>query len=157
MEYTLKNVYIEKALQLGSSKNAKQLFLSMSKTGEVTSMGNWEKREALFYLEDLILREDSMGREWLPGDGETFPKLTVHIQHIFKKTSLIKLATLAALNWIMKHSNAKLGWDKFLGWWFPVEKEFFTNSSTLLHELPSIFTLDMIIPWMEFNLDLDLD
>ena len=82
MDYTLKNVYVEKALQLGSSKNAKQLFLSMSK---VTTMGNWDKREALFHLEDLILREDSMGREWLPGDGETFPKLTMHIQHIFKK------------------------------------------------------------------------
>ena len=106
MDYTLKNVYVEKALQLGSSKNAKQLFLSMSK---VTTMGNWDKREALFHLEDLILREDSMGREWLPGNGETFPKLTVPIWHIFKKTSLIKLATSAALNWIMKHSNAKLG------------------------------------------------
>ena len=43
----------------------------------------------------------------------------------------------------------KIGRDKFLLWWFPIEKEYLVYVSDLVSGLPEVFTLNMILEWSD--------
>ena len=59
------------------------------------------------------------------------------------------LAGTPAVNWMMKPTNTKLGRDKFLFWWHPIEKSFLIHTSNLVQKLPEVFTLGSIIEWAD--------
>ena len=49
----------------------------------------------------------------------------------------------------MKPTNTKLGRDKYLFWWHPIEKSFLIHTSNLVQKLPEVFTLGSIIEWAD--------
>ena len=103
-------------------------YVAIYPDGTVQTAGTLGKKEAIKALDDMILEEDSLARDWFPSDRESFPKLPVPIEDLVKKGIMVMPAAAAALNWMLKHCHGKIGSDKFLGWWFPVEKEDFIHT-----------------------------
>ena len=68
-----------------------------------------------------------------------------------KKPNLVKSASTKALKVFLTAGNLKLGKDSFPGWLFCVEKAYFLNTSTLLVNLPNVFTLSDIIDWVALD------
>ena len=66
---------------------------------------------------------------------------------LFKKPAKVKSAVAAALNNVMKQSNAKLGRADFIAWHYPITKELMLVTNSLLNNLPNPFTVSMIIDW----------
>ena len=62
---------------------------------------------------------------------QTFPLVALPLPELLKKGNQVKTAAAAVVNWMMKPTNTKLGRDKFLFWWHPIEKSFFIESAPL--------------------------
>ena len=63
---------------------------------------------------------------------DDFPKLNLDMAELLKKPPKVKSAVVAALNNLMKQSNAKLGRGDILAWHYPIEKEFLVFINSLL-------------------------
>ena len=138
MHYSLDNTMTKSLLALGESKQAKQLIVSENSLGLVQIRGNLPTKRALAILENAVLQEEAASREWLRQDLKTFPLLALPLPELLKKGNQVKTAT--AVNWMMKPTNTKLGRDKFLFWWHPIEKSFLIHTSNLDQKLPEVFT-----------------
>ena len=149
MHYSVDNTVTKSLLALGESKKAKQLILSENSLGLVEIRGNLPTKRALVILENAVLQEESASREWLRQDLRTFPLLALPLPELFKKGNQVKTAAAAAVNWMMKPTNTKLGRDKFLFWWYKIEKSFLIYTSNLVEKLPDVFTLGSIIEWAD--------
>ena len=147
MNFTLNNTHLNDALELGSTKNVKQLFLAESESGSLEMRGDLDKRIALKHLQDIINMEDALKGDWLERSSQSFPKLPRQFQYMSKNPRMVKNALTAACNNLMAGAGVKLGHDTFLAWHFPIEKAFLVHTAKLVTKLPKTFTLSMIIEW----------
>ena len=137
---------------MGVEKNSEQMIISINGQGKVEYKGNLDKRKALKELEGAVLQEESLAKEWLPHDLSSFPRLQLPLGKLLKSgPNKVKAATVSAVNWFLRQTNGKLGRDKFLLWWFPVEKEYLVYVSDLLSGLPEVFNLNMILEWSDLT------
>ena len=151
MEYKLKNVHVAKALELGSQKGAEQLFFAKKRDGSWEVCGELNKKEVMKFLQEGDITEEAKKMEWLTPGAEDFPKLEKPLAEILKTATKVKTAVAAALNYIMKLTNTKLGRGDFLAWHYPMEKDFMVYTGDLIEDLPNPFTLSMIINWSELQ------
>ena len=121
--------------------------MAIDKKGKTYFKENPDKRLALKELEKTVLEEDALQKEWLPDDLASFPRLPGPLSEILKNGNMTKWA--AAVNWMLKKMNSKLGRDKLLLWWFHIDKEYLVHVSSLVTRLPAMFNLNMIIEWSD--------
>ena len=145
MEYSLQNIHITQAQAMAEEKGAKQLVICKTRRG-VNYVSNWDIKEVLEFLKMKVEEEEAMRKTWLP-DQSRIPKLPLAMEEIMKKPNLVKTVATKALKAFLIPGNHKMGKGSFPAWRFPVEKAYFINTSTLLHQLPDIFTLSDIIDW----------
>ena len=147
MDYTLNNIHALKAIELGDSKGADQLYISRNKSGRLQFLGKWDKRAVKLELENLILKEDALKKTWIPESLDGFPSLTMPFEELLKKACLVKSASCAALNYFMKTENIKVGRGKFLMWHYPIHKTCMIHTQKYISKLPEVFTLSMVLNW----------
>ena len=147
MKYSLNNTYINQALQLGSAKNVKQLFLAECDSGSLDLRGDLDKRLACMLLQELINKEDAVRGDWVERSSPSFPKLPRQFQYLVKNPRMVKNALTTACSYLMAFAGIKLGHDTFLAWHYPLEKAFLVHTAGLVTKLPNTFTLSMIIDW----------
>ena len=88
--------------------------MAIDKKGKTHFKRNLDKRLALKELEKTVLKEDALEKEWLPDDLDSFPRLPRPPSDILKNGNMTKRAASAAVNWMLKKTNSKLGRDKLL-------------------------------------------
>ena len=147
MDFTLNNIHALKSIEMGDSKGADQLYMSRNISGRLEFLGKWDKRVVIMELENLILKEDALKKNWIPKSLDGFPSLNMPFEDLLKKANLVKPATSAALNYFMKADNIKLGRGKFLMWHYPIHKTYMTHTYKFISKLPEVFTLSMILNW----------
>ena len=65
MNFSQKNIHLNRALELGSSCNVKQLFLAENPDGSISLRGDLDIREASKRLLKVIRMEDAVKCDWL--------------------------------------------------------------------------------------------
>ena len=149
--YNLNNVHVNRLLQLGKEKGVQHLVMAKMRDGRVEIKGDFNKKEAVKELQKKILEDEALKMNWVRPGQDDFPKLSLEMAELLKKPPKVKSAVAAALNNLMKQSNAKLGRGDFLAWHYPIEKEFMVFTNSLLNSLPNPFTLSMIIDWSDLQ------
>ena len=114
MDYSLQSKTAEHLISLGKAKHCRQPIVAIDKKGKTHFKGNLDKRLALKELEKTVLKEDALEKEWLPDDLDSFPRLPGPLSDILKNGNMTKRAAAAAVNWMLKKTNSKLGRDKLL-------------------------------------------
>ena len=147
MEYSLNNVYVKKALVIGSDKGVKQLFFAQHGDGKFEIRGDLDKLSVLNRLEMEINREEALKCQWLVKKDPKFPKLPRSMEFVLKQPRLVKSATISVINHLMTSAGVKLGRDKFPAWNFPLDKCMLVHTSSLVTSMPDIFSLSDIIEW----------
>ena len=66
MNYYLNNTFVLTALDMGKERGAKQLMVCKKKDGGVEVKGDWDKREVVTALQQMISEEDAMALKWVP-------------------------------------------------------------------------------------------
>ena len=74
MEYSLNNVYVKKALEIGSQKSVKQLFFAKHVDGKFEIRGDLDKLSVLKQLEMEVNMEEALKCKWLVKRDPKFPK-----------------------------------------------------------------------------------
>ena len=143
MNFSQKNIHLNRALELGSSCNVKQLFLAENPDGSISLRGDLDIREASKRLLKVIRMEDAVKCDWLTRGAPDFPKLPRNMKFILKQPRMLKNALTSA--------GVKLGQGTFLAWHFPVEKAYLVHTAGLVDKLPNMFTLSNIIEWSAFK------
>ena len=82
MNFTLNNTHLNDALELGSAKNVKQLFLAESENGSLEMRGDLDKRIAVKHLQDIINMEDALKGDWLERSSQSYPLPPTNIKKI---------------------------------------------------------------------------
>ena len=143
MNFSQKNIHLNRALELGSSCNVKQLFLAENPDGSISLRGDLDIREASKRLLKVIRMEDAVKCDWLTRGAPDFPKMPRNMKFILKQPRMLKNALTSA--------GVKLGQGTFLAWHFPVEKAYLVHTAGLVDKLPNMFTLSNIIEWSAFK------
>ena len=152
MEYKLDNIHVTKALELGSKKGPVQLFALQKGDGSWELSGDLDKKKELMkFLQEDDVNKEAEKMEWLTPGAKDFPKLETPMADILKAAPMVKTAVAAALNYVMKLTNTKLGRGEFLAWSYPMEKDFMVYTSDIIQDLPNPFTLSMVIDWSELQ------
>ena len=120
MEYKLDNIHVTKALELGSKKGPVQLFALQKGDGSWELSGDLDKKKELMkFLQEDDVNKEAEKMEWLTPGAKDFPKLEKPMADILKAAPKVKTAVAAALNYVMKLTNTKLGRGEFLAWSYP--------------------------------------
>lgn len=149
MDYSLNNTFVLTALDMGKERGAKQLVVCKKKDGVVEVKGDWDKREVVMALQQMISEEDAMSLHWVPKCE--FPKLKMPLKELLKKPNEAKGITTKIFNLFLKQNQAKYGSGKFDMWQYPIEKAYMVHTSTLLGSLPDTFRLKDIIDWSDMK------
>ena len=70
MNYYLNNTFVLTALDMGKERGAKQLMVCKKKDGGVEVKGDWDKREVVTALQQMISEEDAMALKWVPPNAQ---------------------------------------------------------------------------------------
>ena len=151
MEYSLNNVYVKKALEIGSQKSVKQLFFAKHVDGKFEIRGDLDKLSVLKQLEMEVNMEEALKCKWLVKRDPKFPKLPRSMEFLLKQPRLVKSSTVSVVNHLMTNAGVKLGRDKFPAWSFPLDKCMLVHTSSLVARLPDAFSLSDIIEWSDLQ------
>ena len=70
MNYYSKNTFVLTALDMGKERGAKQLMVCEKKDGGVEVIGDWDKREMVTALQQMISEEDVLALNWVPPNAQ---------------------------------------------------------------------------------------
>ena len=149
MNYSLNNTFVLTALDMGKERGAKQLVVCKLREGGVEVKGDWDKREVVAALQEMISEEDALSLDWVPkGD---YPTLKMPLKELLKKPNEAKGLATKIFNLFLKENQAKYGIGKFDMWQYPIEKAFMVQTAPLLHSLPAKFRMKDIIEWSDLR------
>ena len=144
-------VHIKRSLERNRELGIGDFYLAKLGNGQVVTEGSLTLKEVQLLISKHILTTDSLETTtWLPSCAP--PNLAMPVEKLGSQPTLLKKTAVSYKNWLLSVSNVKPGEGEFLGWHYPLDRDLFVATDSIMSGVStSTFTMSDLVKWEELS------